>query len=193
MWVEESGPDGGVAIVFLHGSMVAGWMWAEQAAALSAEYRTLVPDLPGIGASGSEQWTGFSGVADAVAGEIEARAPGGAHVVGLSLGGIIGLNLAVNHPEALQFTARVRRSNRLTSAPASTPQPGNGRRVWHRVRFSLDRTDVWHARPRVDGCVRGDSRVDRQIGDQGNRVRSVAEAVAGSTRRYLRASARRRW
>ena len=98
MWIDERGPDDGTAIVFLHGSMVAGWMWTEQVAALSSDHRILVPDLPGIGASGSEQWTGFSGVADAVAHEIEARAPGGAHVVGLSLGGIIALNLAVDHP-----------------------------------------------------------------------------------------------
>ncbi len=99
MWIDERGPDDGAAIVFLHGSMVAGWMWTEQVDALSVDHRTLVPDLPGIGASGAERWTGFTGVAHAVAAEIEARAPGGAHVVGLSLGGIIALNLAVDHPE----------------------------------------------------------------------------------------------
>jgi pimeloyl-ACP methyl ester carboxylesterase len=99
MYVEEQGPEGGVPIVFLHGSMVAGWMWTEQVAALADDHRTIVPDLPGIGASASDRWTGFAGAADSVAAEITARAPDGAHVVGLSLGGIVALNLAVTHPE----------------------------------------------------------------------------------------------
>jgi len=99
MHIEENGPQDGVPIVFLHGSMVAGWMWAEQVAALSADHRTIVPDLPGLGASGSEPWTDFAGAARAVASEVAARAPDGAHIVGLSLGGVVALNLAVSHPE----------------------------------------------------------------------------------------------
>lgn len=99
MYVDEQGPDGGPTIVFLHGSMVAGWMWTEQVAALSETHRIIVPDLPGIGASASEPWTSFAGVADSVAEEIKRRSPEGAHIVGLSLGGIIALNLAVSHPE----------------------------------------------------------------------------------------------
>lgn len=99
MYVEELGPEDGPPIVFLHGSMVAGWMWTEQVAALSEDHRTIVPDLPGLGASGAEPWTSFADAADAVAGEITARAPAGAHVVGLSLGGIVALNLVVRHPK----------------------------------------------------------------------------------------------
>lgn len=98
MYVEERGPATGEPIVFLHGSMVAGWMWTEQVAALSEDHRTIVPDLPGIGASASEPWTSFAGAAEAVAGEIRDRAPDGAHVVGLSLGGIIALNLVAADP-----------------------------------------------------------------------------------------------
>jgi pimeloyl-ACP methyl ester carboxylesterase len=99
MYVQERGPEDGIAIVFLHGSMVAGWMWTEQVAALSDDHRTIVPDLPGIGASASDTWTDFAGAAESVAKEIVVRVPGGAHVVGLSLGGIVALNLAVSHPE----------------------------------------------------------------------------------------------
>lgn len=99
MYVEERGPDTAPAILFLHGSMVAGWMWTEQVAALSDAYRIVVPDLPGIGASASEEWTSFAGAAEAVAEEIGRRSPDGAHIVGLSLGGIVALNLGVAHPE----------------------------------------------------------------------------------------------
>ena len=99
MYVQEQGPVDGVPIVFLHGSMVAGWMWTEQVATLADDHRTIVPDLPGIGASASDRWTGFADAAESVASEIAARAPDGAHVVGLSLGGIVALNLAGTHPE----------------------------------------------------------------------------------------------
>jgi len=99
MYVQDDGREDGDTIVLLHASMVAGWMWTEQVAALSDDYRVIVPDLPGIGASASDGWTDFARTADAVAVEIAARAPGGAHVVGLSLGGIIALNLAVSSPE----------------------------------------------------------------------------------------------
>ena len=97
MYVEERGPKDAAAIVFLHGSMVAGWMWTEQVAALSDHHRTIVPDLPGIGASASVTWTGFAGAADAIAADLAKRVSD-AHIVGLSLGGIVALNLAVAHP-----------------------------------------------------------------------------------------------
>lgn len=99
MHIREEGPPNGDVIVWLHGSMVAGWMWTEQVSALSDVYRSIVPDLPGLGESGSETWTSFAGVAEALGAELAKRIPEGAHVVGLSLGGVIGLNLAVSHPE----------------------------------------------------------------------------------------------
>ena len=99
MYVEEQGPQDGDPILFLHGSMVAGWMWTEQVAALAATHRTIVPDLPGLGKSGAEPWTSFAGVAETVGEDLARRSPEGAHVVGLSLGGIIALNLAVSRPE----------------------------------------------------------------------------------------------
>ena len=99
MYVEEQGPRDREPILFLHGSMVAGWMWTEQVAALSATHRTITPDLPGLGKSGSEAWTSFAGAAETVGAELANRAPEGAHIVGLSLGGIVALNLAVSHPE----------------------------------------------------------------------------------------------
>ena len=100
MFVEERGPVGGRPIVFLHGSMVAGWMWTEQVESLSQTHRTIVPDLPGLGKSGSERWISFAETAKAVADELTTRAPDGAHIVGLSLGGIIALHLGVSHPDA---------------------------------------------------------------------------------------------
>ena len=99
MFVQEQGPRNDDPILFLHGSMVAGWMWTEQVAALSPTHWTIVPDLPGLGESGSETWTSFAGAAETIAADLASRSSVGAHVVGLSLGGIVALNLAVSHPE----------------------------------------------------------------------------------------------
>jgi pimeloyl-ACP methyl ester carboxylesterase len=101
MFVAEHGPDDGVPIVFLHGSMVAGWMWMGQVQDLP-EFRCLLPDFPGIGHSGAERWVSLADTADRVAELVRARcSDGSAHVVGLSLGGVVGLHLAVRHPEVV--------------------------------------------------------------------------------------------
>jgi pimeloyl-ACP methyl ester carboxylesterase len=101
MHVTRSGPQTGEPIVFLHGAMVAGWMWTQQAEDL-AEYRCLLPDLPGFDHSGGERWTSLASTADRVADLIRAEAPEGrAAVVGLSLGGLVGLHLAARHPSAV--------------------------------------------------------------------------------------------
>ena len=101
MHVAEHGPSDGVPIVFLHGSMVAGWMWTGQVEDL-AEFRCLVPDFPGFDRSAEEPWVSFASTADDVAGMIKSRCGGGgAHLVGLSLGGIVALNVAVRHPSTV--------------------------------------------------------------------------------------------
>lgn len=98
----EFHPASPETVLFVHGGNVAGWMWTAQAEALPG-YHALVPDLPGFGGSADRPWTDLAGVADDLAELVRARAHGGrAHVVGLSLGGILGTLLAARHPELVR-------------------------------------------------------------------------------------------
>jgi len=114
----ESGAPGADTIVLLHGGNVAGWMWGTQVPAFT-DFHTLVPDLPGFGASNDLPWPGIGGAADAVATIIREHATGArAHVVGLSLGSSVAIELAVRHPDLVQslFLA----SAAVTPLPRST-------------------------------------------------------------------------
>ena len=86
-------------VVFLHGAGMGGWMWRPQVEALS-QFRCLTPDLPGHG--GAVPWTTLRDAAAWVAGFIAREAPGGhAHVVGLSLGAVIGYELLTAFPDSV--------------------------------------------------------------------------------------------
>ncbi len=94
-------------IIFLHGGNVAGWMWGAQVPAFD-DYHLLVPDYPGFGASttdhegNDDDWVSIADTADRVAALIAHHARGSrAHVVGLSLGSSVAIELALRHPDAV--------------------------------------------------------------------------------------------
>jgi pimeloyl-ACP methyl ester carboxylesterase len=99
--VEIAGPPDGPPILFIHGFPLTGEMWRHTAAALSDDYRTIVPDLRGLGQSPplSDAETvviatyarDLVGVLDAIG---ESRP---VVVVGLSMGGMIALQLFRRH------------------------------------------------------------------------------------------------
>lgn len=86
-------------IVFLHGGNVANWTWDPQVRAFG-DYEVLTPHLPGFGARAQEDWAGLDSAADDVAAVIaDEVSNGGAHLVGLSLGGVVALRVLARHPE----------------------------------------------------------------------------------------------
>lgn len=98
----EHHPDADESVLFLHGGSVAGWSWTEQAKALP-DHHSLLPDLPGFGASARHPWTDLSTTADELADLVRERGHDGrAHVVGLSLGGVVGTALAARHPDVIR-------------------------------------------------------------------------------------------
>jgi pimeloyl-ACP methyl ester carboxylesterase len=97
MHVHESGPRDAPSIVFLHGTGANADMWAHHAEYF-ADYHCLIPQFPGFGRSAREPWVSLAAIADEVASLIADRADGQAHVVGVSLGGVVTMKLLAARP-----------------------------------------------------------------------------------------------
>ena len=93
----------GPSLVLVHGLGGAASNWVELAPALARSYRVLALDLPGHGGSAplpaAPSLTPFADVVRTVT-EREALLP--AAVVGHSLGGLVGLRLALRRPDAVR-------------------------------------------------------------------------------------------
>jgi 3-oxoadipate enol-lactonase len=114
--------DGPETVVLAHGLLLSQRIFADQLEALSRWYRCLAFDFRGHGQS-SVPRTGYDLEqleADTV-GLIQALKAAPCHFVGLSLGGIIGLRLAIRRPELL-------RSLVVLSATPDAEAPANKKR-----------------------------------------------------------------
>jgi pimeloyl-ACP methyl ester carboxylesterase len=88
----------GLPIVFIHGVATLGELWAEDLADLATDFRIIVYDRRGYGASSSSprNWRAHAEDTVALIKELNA-AP--AVIIGYSAGAIIALDLALNHPD----------------------------------------------------------------------------------------------
>lgn len=87
-------------VVFLHGMGESADAWDAQRAALPPGFDSLAVDVFGSG-NGSDGATSFSldGAADAVLEQIDRHGADKVHLCGLSLGAMIALQFALDHPE----------------------------------------------------------------------------------------------
>jgi pimeloyl-ACP methyl ester carboxylesterase len=93
MYVHEIGPEGGQPVIFIHGIGANGAIWKSHMASL-ANYHCLAPDLPGFGRSNHQEWTSMDEVATELVDLIRTYAKDDkVHLVGLSLGGSIAIQL----------------------------------------------------------------------------------------------------
>lgn len=112
-YIHETGDSSAPFIVFLHGGGLSGRMWQPQLAALT-DFHCLAPDLPEHGQNSAAAFT-LSGAAAAVVHLIRESTPQQkAHIVGLSIGGAVGLEILRTAPEVV--------NRALLSGP--TPQLG---------------------------------------------------------------------
>ena len=104
LWFQEFAPAAPTkTIVFLHGLGLGSWMWTKQVEVLRATYHCLTIDLPGNGESYDLEWASMADSARQVAAIIRQHGIGGrAHMVGLSLGGYVAMQLLANHPEVVE-------------------------------------------------------------------------------------------
>lgn len=96
----ESAGDG-PALVFIHPNPFDHTIWRYQMARFSLWFRTIAMDLRGYGRSDRTTDCSIRTMSDDVAGLLDNLGIGQAIVVGLSVGGIIAQEFAVDHPERL--------------------------------------------------------------------------------------------
>ncbi len=103
-WYEERGS--GEPVLFLHGLTWDHTLWEHQVAALEPEFRCIAVDLIGHGRTGDlgREYSLWD-EAEYIAALLEALGVPSAHVVGLSMGGMIAMRLALRHPEKVRSLA----------------------------------------------------------------------------------------
>ena len=90
-------------VLLIHGHTLDQRMWQPQIAVLEGQFEIIAPTLRGYGNSGQSN-SAFSHAEDLIA-LLEARGVARVHVVGLSLGGNIALEIAVRFPERVATLA----------------------------------------------------------------------------------------
>ncbi|MCG8350924.1 MAG: alpha/beta fold hydrolase [Chloroflexales bacterium] len=101
--VREQGPSRGQVVLLIHGWSSSWYALSPLLPTLSERYRCLAVDLPGYGESppGRGRAT-IAGYADVLAGLIRQLSDRPALLIGHSMGGMISLTLALNHPDLVE-------------------------------------------------------------------------------------------
>jgi 3-oxoadipate enol-lactonase len=106
--VARVGPRGGAPVVFLHPVGLDATWWGAQFAAFGDARDVVALDMPGHGLSAELRTPPtFERMADVVEGVLRAISAGPAHLVGISVGGMIAQTLAVRRPSLVRSLALV--------------------------------------------------------------------------------------
>ena len=93
----------GLPVVLLHGFAEDGFLWNKQAEQLKANYRLLIPDLPGSGhSSGLTDDTSMEKMAEDILVLLDQEKIQHCVLIGHSMGGYISLAFAEKYPERLK-------------------------------------------------------------------------------------------
>lgn len=115
MWYEMQG-EGGAPVVLVMGFGMSGRAWAPQVRALQRQHRVVIFDNRGIGESESSRVPyGFAQLADDAVALLDHLDIPSAHVVGVSMGGMVSQHIALRHP------GRVRSLSLIATHPGGNP------------------------------------------------------------------------
>jgi 3-oxoadipate enol-lactonase len=95
----RTGPKGASPLVFLHAIGLDLTWWEHQIAEFARDHDVIALDLPGHGLSGKLDPPTFAAMAQAVVGVLETVGVRAAHVVGLSVSGMLAQTLAIERPD----------------------------------------------------------------------------------------------
>ncbi|HEU0218851.1 MAG TPA: alpha/beta hydrolase [Stellaceae bacterium] len=102
IWYATFGPASGEPVILLHGGLANANYWGNQVRALGSQYHVIVMDSRGHGRSTRDrQPYGYDLMASDVVGLMDFLHIQKAAIVGWSDGAIIGLDIALHHPERL--------------------------------------------------------------------------------------------
>lgn len=163
------GPEGAPGVVMGNSLATSYSMWDDQMEALTKSYRVLRMDKRGHGdsAPGDEEMT-IEKLADDVVGLADALGFTGGHYIGLSIGGMIGQAIGMNHPDAFKSLALCATTSQ---APAETHP------IWEE-RIAAARNDGMAAlvESTLDRWFSGPYRDENP-----DKVAKVAEMIAATT------------
>ena len=98
-----TGPEDGTPVLFLHGNVSSATWWEETMVALPEGYRGIAPDQRGFGDADPEKkinaTRGLGDLADDAAALLDHLGIEKAHIVGISLGGVVVWRMMSDHPE----------------------------------------------------------------------------------------------
>lgn len=96
----RTGPRGNPPLVFLHGVGLNLTWWGEQIEEFARDFDVIAFDMPGHGLSGKANGApSFDMLTDALNAVLAHAGVGAAHLVGISVGGMIAQHFALRHPE----------------------------------------------------------------------------------------------
>lgn len=87
--------------IFIHGIGASSWMWWQQIDAFN-DYQICLVDLPGHGKNADIPWVDLKTTTNMIAEEVIGNQK--AHIIGLSLGGHVALEIAKHYPQKVKST-----------------------------------------------------------------------------------------
>lgn len=101
LYIKETGKNNDETIIFLHGGGIAGWMWDKQVESFQ-DHHCIIPDLPEHGKSIEVKPFTMQSAADMIIDIIKNQSLNGkAHLVGISLGAQIIVQILSTAPEVV--------------------------------------------------------------------------------------------